>query len=58
VMFIYRDEMYNPDSEFRNLADVTVAKHRNGPTGMVQLFFHGRLATFSDAETRIQSLDV
>jgi len=57
VMFIYRDEMYNPDSEFSNLADVSVAKHRNGPTGRVQLYFHDRLATFSDAETRIEPLE-
>jgi len=57
VMFIYRDELYNPDTEFSNLADVSVAKHRNGPTGRVQLYFHDRLATFSDVETRIEPLE-
>jgi replicative DNA helicase len=57
VVFIYRDEMYNLDSELSNLADVSVAKHRNGPTGRVQLYFHDRLATFSDAETRIEPLE-
>ena len=39
VMFIYRDEVYNPDSESRGEAEVIVAKHRNGPTGTVRLAF-------------------
>jgi len=52
VMFIYRDEMYNPDTEQPNIAEVIIAKHRNGPTGTVQLFFRDRLAQFLDAETR------
>ena len=52
VMFIYRDEMYNPDTEDQNIAEVIIAKHRNGPTGTVQLFFRDRLAQFLDAETR------
>jgi replicative DNA helicase len=57
VMFIYRDQMYNEDTEDLNLADITVAKHRNGPTGRVQLYFRDELATFSDAETRVEPLD-
>jgi len=56
VMFIYRDAMYNPNTEYPMVADVTVAKHRNGPTGRVQLIFNDRLTTFSDAETRIEPL--
>jgi replicative DNA helicase len=52
VMFIYRDELYNPDTEQQNIAEVIIAKHRNGPTGTVQLFFRDRLAQFLDAETR------
>jgi replicative DNA helicase len=39
VIFIYRDEVYNPDSPDRGTAEVIVAKHRNGPTGMSQLAF-------------------
>lgn len=40
VMFIYRDEVYNPDStDNQGLAEVIVAKHRNGPTGYTQLSF-------------------
>lgn len=47
VMFIYRDDYYNPEnSERPNIAEVNVAKHRNGPTGNIDLFWHGKLATF------------
>lgn len=47
VMFIYRDDYYNPEnSEHPNIAEVNVAKHRNGPTGGIDLFWHGKLATF------------
>lgn len=37
VLFLYRDEVYNPDSEDRGTAEVLVAKHRNGPVGKVRL---------------------
>ncbi len=57
VMFIYRDELYHPDTEKQHIADIIVAKHRNGPTGTVQLFFRNRLAQFLDAETRQQPVD-
>lgn len=47
VMFIYRDEYYNPETTDRpNIAEVSVAKHRNGPTGVVDLYWHGKLASF------------
>jgi replicative DNA helicase len=39
VMFIYRDEYYNPDTEKIGIADIIVAKQRNGPTGVVELAF-------------------
>lgn len=39
VMFIYRDEYYNPDTEKRSVAEIIVAKQRNGPTGVVELAF-------------------
>jgi len=49
VMFIYRDEYYNPDTtEHPHIAEISVAKHRNGPTGTVDLYWHGQLATFRD----------
>jgi replicative DNA helicase len=50
VMFIYRDEMYNDNTEWPNIADIIVAKHRNGPTGTVQLYFRKELAQFLEAE--------
>ncbi|MGD8474424.1 MAG: replicative DNA helicase [Anaerolineae bacterium] len=50
VMFIYRDEMYNDNTEWPNIADIMVAKHRNGPTGTVQLYFRKELAQFLEAE--------
>lgn len=57
VMFIYRDEMYNPGTEQQNIAEIIIAKHRNGPTGTVQLFFRDRLAQFLDAETRREPVE-
>ena len=51
VMFIYRDEYYNPDTTDRpNIAEVNVAKHRNGPTGVVDLYWHGKLASFRNLQ--------
>jgi replicative DNA helicase len=56
VMFIYREEMYNPDTELKNIADIIVAKHRNGPTGKVPLFFKKELAQFYEVELMRESL--
>jgi replicative DNA helicase len=53
VMFIYRDEMYHPETEKPRIADIIIAKHRNGPTGTVQLFFNSRLTQFADAATHV-----
>jgi replicative DNA helicase len=51
VMFIYRDDYYNPEtSERKNIAEINVAKHRNGPTGAIDLFWHGELATFRNLQ--------
>jgi replicative DNA helicase len=51
VIFIYREEFYKPDDEtVRGLADVSVAKQRNGPTGKVQLAFLNKFARFNDQE--------
>lgn len=52
VMFIYRDDVYDPNSEKKGIADILVKKHRNGPTGDVQLFFHDKYAKFESLETR------
>ncbi|MDR1032861.1 MAG: replicative DNA helicase, partial [Candidatus Nomurabacteria bacterium] len=40
VMFIYREDYYNPDTERQHITDLIIAKHRNGPTGKVELYFH------------------
>ncbi len=39
VAFLYREDYYNPDSERQNIMDVLIKKHRNGPTGGVELYF-------------------
>lgn len=52
VLFIYRDEVYNEASEFPNQADIIVAKQRNGPTGVVSLFFEKSLTKFMNAAER------
>jgi len=49
VMFIYRPELYEEDTLHQNLAEIIVAKHRNGPTGEVQLVFRKNLAKFENA---------
>lgn len=49
VLFVYRDEYYNPeDAEVAGLAEILIAKHRNGPTGMVRATFVKRTARFSE----------
>ncbi|HEY5159891.1 MAG TPA: replicative DNA helicase [Gaiellaceae bacterium] len=48
VGFIYRDEYYNDESDQQGLAEIIVAKHRNGPTDMVKLSFLKRYAKFAD----------
>lgn len=51
VMFIYRDEYYNPETTERpNIAEISIAKHRNGPTGVIDLFWHSKLATFRNLQ--------
>lgn len=48
VMFIYRDVHYNAETERPHVADVIVAKHRNGPTGKIHLFYQDALMRFRD----------
>lgn len=51
VMFIYRDEYYNPDTDKKKTAEVIVAKHRNGPVGKVELYFENSLTKFQSITT-------
>ena len=46
VMFIYREDKYKEDSEKPNIAQILIEKHRNGPTGKVELYFDDKKATF------------
>ena len=48
VMFIYRDESYNAESDQRGTAEILVAKHRNGPTGSVRLAFLDHYTKFAN----------
>jgi replicative DNA helicase len=48
VLFIYRDEVYHPDSDQRGTAEVIIAKHRNGPVGTVQLAFVDHYTRFAN----------
>ena len=48
VIFIYRDEYYNPESEQRGMAEIIVAKHRNGPTGTSRLAFLEQYTKFAN----------
>jgi len=47
VLFIYRDELYNNESPDRGTAEIIIAKHRNGPTGVTQLAFVDRYTSFA-----------
>lgn len=46
VVFIYRDEYYNPDSDDKGVAEIHISKHRNGPTGTIRLAFQPHFARF------------
>jgi replicative DNA helicase len=50
VMFIYRDEYYNPESDQRGMAEIIVAKHRNGPTGVTRLAFLDKYTKFHNLQ--------
>ncbi len=47
VAFLYRDEYYNPDTDKKNIAEVIIAKQRNGPTGTVELVWLGQYTKFA-----------
>jgi replicative DNA helicase len=52
VMFIHREEMYNPETDRKGIADLVISKHRNGPTGIVELYFVKEQARFRELEKR------
>ncbi len=55
IAFIYRDEVYNPKEENHGIAELIVAKQRNGPTGTIKLQFDGKYAKFSDLSDQRRS---
>lgn len=48
VMFIYREELYDKETDKKGIAEIHIAKHRNGPTGVVPLRFETRTTTFQN----------
>ncbi len=54
VAFIYREEYYNPDTDRKKLTDILIKKHRNGPTGGVELYFDNERQRFRSVESRRQ----
>jgi len=53
VMFLYRDEVYNPDSSDKGSAEVIIAKHRSGPIGTKRLVFLGQYTRFDNAARNV-----
>ena len=51
IAFIYRDVVYNKDTEDPHKAELIIEKQRNGPTGTVALHFEGRFARFENRES-------
>ncbi len=52
VMFIYREAYYNPETERENITDLIIAKHRNGPVGRVELYFHPERLRFMSLDRK------
>ncbi len=57
VMFIYREEIYKKDTNRPHIADIIIAKHRNGPTGIVPLFFDENTVSFKNLEQQVEELE-
>jgi replicative DNA helicase len=52
VMFLYREDYYNPETDRQHVTDVFVKKHRNGPTGTIELYFHPERLKFMSLEKK------
>ena len=55
VMFLYREDYYNPETQRQNITDVIISKHRNGPTGKVELYFDKAKQRFKSLDRRAES---
>jgi replicative DNA helicase len=51
VLFLYRDDVYNPESDQRGIAEIIIGKHRNGPTGVSKLAFLDHIVKFANMAT-------
>ena len=56
VMFIHREDYYNPQTDRGNVAEIIIAKQRNGPIGTVELVFRKEIAKFSSKESRYEAV--
>ena len=54
VLFIYREDRYRPETTRKNIADIIIAKHRNGPVGNAELYFDDKTVTFRNLEKSYQ----
>jgi len=54
VMFIYRDDYYDQESDKKNIAEILIRKHRNGPTGDIELYFKPEFMKFASVEKKIK----
>ncbi len=52
VMFVYRDELYHPETEDQGVAELIISKHRNGETGTIKLVFLGDITSFKNMAHR------
>jgi replicative DNA helicase len=52
VAFIYREDYYNPDTDRKNITDIFIKKHRNGPTGNIELYFDKEKQRFKGLDKR------
>lgn len=57
VAFIYREEYYNPETDRKNITDLLIKKHRNGPVGNLELYFDRQQQRFRNLDTRHQPFD-
>jgi replicative DNA helicase len=55
IMFLYRDDYYNKESEKKNIVEVNLAKHRNGPTGSIELLFRKEYGKFLDLTRQMEA---
>jgi replicative DNA helicase len=56
VIFIYRDEVYDPQTDKKGIAEINVAKQRNGPTGMIELGFFNEYTQFANMTLREEEI--